>query len=162
MATKEMTPKQAQIKSLQAEGKSVGEIAKALKTSAQAVYAQLSRMRKQGHLPGSDRKPRPRGKARRSNRSPAETPPAPAGKSNGALSLDDHLQRELEDIVVRLAAIESEQSALAEEQATLSERKARLAAANNALHPPEPPKPAQAAEQPPEDAQQPAEAPAEA
>lgn len=150
MAQAKPTARQAEIKRLLAGEVPVGEIARLQKTSAQAVYSQISRMRSLGILPKSARSGgRKSGRPKRAAATGARhtgtrhlpsaeavgsiAAPESKGDSNGNVSLEDHMAQELERVVKRLAVIEADVSALTAEQTALAERKSRLEAANSHL-----------------------------
>ena len=140
MAQATPTPRQAEIKRLLDADQSVGDIAKYLNTTAQAVYNQISAMRKKGILP---KKRGGKGRARTAQRTPRIAPepvaaeaPSPNGSANGDLiSLEAHLSADLNAVRTRLEAIAAEQKKLGEEGEGLESRRTRLEAAEKALAP---------------------------
>ena len=76
MATKQLTPRQKEIKALMDQGKTPTEVAKKLKISDNGVYQQLRRMRAAGHSVG--------GKTATAKSTSARKPAASKAKSSGS------------------------------------------------------------------------------
>lgn len=140
MAGRKLTPRQEEIVGLMngQPGITAKEIAATLETTPQAIYQQITRLRRAGvRLPK-------RGKAkvkRAASESSAGTESAVKGgtralgriNGNGKLSLEDHLSSELKSVVTRLGVVREAKVNIVAEEAELSERQQRLDAAKAAL-----------------------------
>ena len=131
---KAITDRQEEILDLYGKGESAADIADTLGMSTSAVYQQISRLRSSGHLAKKSN-------GRRSRRAPVPvSTPVPsvttdvaAPSDNGSLTLEEHVERDLEQAVERLGEVETEIVALEEERQSLSERQSRLGKAKEAL-----------------------------
>lgn len=128
-----LTAKQDEVRKLLESGQSIVEVAELMETTAGAVKAQVSRIRKAG-VTVSITAPR---------REAATASPKDPSRTVSTVSVEDHLKAELERVSDRLVEVGELSGALAQESDELTERKARLEQARSALT--SPTKPALAA-----------------
>lgn len=106
-----LTEKQEQVKSLLENGQTVEEVAELMDSTPRAINAQVSRIHSRGHFI-------------RTRRDEAEA---------GPLTVEAHIESELQQTTARLEEIADSIAKLSEEQTTLQVRSGALSDAGNAL-----------------------------
>lgn len=132
---KALTPRQREIKDLidAQPGITAVQLADVMETSTSAMHQQLSRLRKAGAIPKA-RNGRRASTASKRNEAVLRTMlEEDAPTTNGEVSLEDHLDRELGDAIARISEIEQQRDSLDAEQAKLAQRRDKLAKAQEAL-----------------------------
>lgn len=137
MAKRKLTPRQEEITGLMKgqPGITANEIAVIMETTPQAVYQQISRLRKLKVLPprqvASAKRKAPAKPAAQREREPKGPPPAPTRPEPP--TLESVLTVELTSVVTDLAEAKQAKEAAALREAQLEERKKRLDAVEKAL-----------------------------
>lgn len=137
MAKSKLTPRQEEIMGLMKgqPGITANEIAATMETTPQAVYQQISRLRKLKVLPPKKAPAKRKATAKAINNNDRSTPPAivPPPTAAPALSLEGHVAEEMTTVVTQLAEARALKESATAREAELVEYEARLVKAQEAL-----------------------------